>query len=130
VPRDNQGESLNRILGVRVRIDIPEPETGEPAFLLTHLFDFFTIPQAEANPQAVVRFGLPRKLQPILARSNRWGRIKAEVVCAMTSKYAIALFEMIQLRANMDRCLETFPLVRFRDLLGVPPGCRWLPESA
>ena len=114
--------SLNRILGVRVRIDIPEPETGEPAFLLTHLFDFFTIPQAEANPQAVVRFGLPRKLQPILARSNRWGRIKAEVVCAMTSKYAIALFEMIQLRANMDRCVETFPLVRFRDLLGVPPG--------
>jgi hypothetical protein len=29
---------------------------------------------------------------------------------------------MIQLRANMDRCVETFPLARFRDLLGVPPG--------
>ena len=32
----------------------------------------------------------------------------------MTSKYAIALYEMVQLRANMDRCVETFP---FRDLL-------------
>jgi hypothetical protein len=115
-------DSLDRILSVRVRIDIPEPETGEPAELLTNLFDFFTVPKAEGGPQAVVRFGLPRKLQPILARSNRWGRIKAEVVCAMTSKYAIALYEMVQLRANMDRCVERFDLGRFRGLLGVPPG--------
>jgi hypothetical protein len=66
--------------------------------------------------------GLPKKLQPILAGSNRLGRIKAEAVCAMTSKYAIALYEMVQLRANLDRCIETFLLSRFRDLRGVPPG--------
>jgi plasmid replication initiation protein len=53
---------------------------------------------------------------------NRWGRIKAEVVCAMTSKYAIALYELVQLRANMDCCVERFPITRFRELLGVPPG--------
>jgi plasmid replication initiation protein len=40
----------------------------------------------------------------------------------MTSKYAIAHYETVQLRANLDRCIETFPLARFRDLLGVPPG--------
>jgi hypothetical protein len=40
----------------------------------------------------------------------------------MTSKYAIALYELVQLRAGLDRCLEQFPLDRFRDLLGVPPG--------
>jgi len=40
----------------------------------------------------------------------------------MTSKYAIALYEMVQLRANMKRCTETFPIDRFRDLLGVPPS--------
>ena len=40
----------------------------------------------------------------------------------MTSKYAIALYELIQLRANMERSVETFPIERFRDLLGVPPG--------
>src|SRR5690349_5123568 len=67
-------------------------------------------------------FSVPEELRPILARSNRWGRIKAEVVCAMTSKYAIALYELVQLRANLDRCIETFPIARFRDLLGVPPG--------
>jgi hypothetical protein len=115
-------DSLKRILRVVVTVPIPEPKTGEPAYLATHLFDFFTLPVADIYPQALVRFGLPKKLQPILAGSNRWGRIKAEVVCAMTSKYAIALYEMVQLRANLDRCIETFPLAQFRDLLGVPPG--------
>jgi len=36
--------------------------------------------------------------------------------------YAIALYELIQLRANMDRSVEVFPIARFRDLLGVPEG--------
>jgi hypothetical protein len=40
----------------------------------------------------------------------------------MTSKYAIALYEMISLRANLDNCIETIDLNRFRDLMGVPPG--------
>jgi hypothetical protein len=114
-------DSLKRILRVVVTVPVPEPQTGEPAYLATHLFDFFTLPIADTD-QATVRFGLPQKLQPILAGSNRWGRIKAEVVCALTSKYAIALYEMVQLRANMDRCIETFAIERFRDLLGVPPG--------
>jgi plasmid replication initiation protein len=40
----------------------------------------------------------------------------------MSSKYAISLYEMVQLRGNMDRCMEAFALDRFRDLLGVPPS--------
>ena len=41
----------------------------------------------------------------------------------MTSKYAIGLYELIQLRANMERSVETFPIDRFReDCYGVPPG--------
>ena len=107
---------------VVVTVPLPDRKTGEPRILKTHLFDFFDLSADEATERATVRFGLPEKLQPILAVSNRWGRIKAEVVCSMSSKYAIALYEMVQLRANMDRCVETFPLARFRDLLGVPPG--------
>lgn len=115
-------DSLDRLMRVVVTVPLPDRKTGEPRILKTHLFDFFDLSADEAGERATVRFGLPKKLQPILTASNRWGRIKAEVVCAMTSKYAIALYEMVQLRANMDRCVETFPLERFRDLLGVPPG--------
>ena len=34
----------------------------------------------------------------------------------------MALYELVQLRSGLDRCLEHFSLERFRDLLGVPPG--------
>lgn len=40
----------------------------------------------------------------------------------MASKYAIALYELLQLRAGMDRCIEVFPVARFRELMGVPFG--------
>lgn len=115
-------DSLDRLMRVVVTVPLLDRKTGEPRILKTHLFDFFDLSADEASEQATVRFGLPKDLQPILARSNRWGRIKAEVVCAMTSRYAIALYEVVQLRANLDRCFEELPIDRFRDLLGVPPG--------
>ena len=73
-----------------------------------------------ASGTGVVRFGIPEELAPVLAASGRWGRIKAATVCAMTSKYAIALYELVQLRSGMERCVETFPIERFRELMGVP----------
>jgi hypothetical protein len=118
--------SLQRLRRVEVTLCYYAPGKGnrepEERILLTGLFDFFDISARELERRATLRFGLPNKLAPLLARSGRWGRIKAEVVCAMTSKYAIALCEAISLRANMDRCVETFPVDRFRELLGVPPG--------
>lgn len=107
---------------VIVAVPLPDAKTGEPRLVLTNLFEFFDLSANEERPGATVRFGLPKKLRPVLARSNRWGRIKAEIVCAMTSKYAMALYELVQLRAGMERCVEQFSLERFRDLLGVPPG--------
>ena len=119
---DRLRESLSRLLSVQVNVSYRDAVTARDMVLQTHLFDAF-ITSADAEPDAsTVRFGVPDALRAVLARSGRWGRIKAEVVCAMTSKYAIALYELVQLRAGLDRCLEQFPLDRFRDLLGVPPG--------
>jgi hypothetical protein len=114
-------ESLKRLKAISVSVDYVDAE-GEPRVQLTGLFDFFDFSMHELNTRATLRYGLPRKLAPILESSGRWGRIKAEVVCSMTSKYAIALYELIQLRASMEKCVESFPIDRFRDLLGVPPG--------
>ncbi len=117
---DRIPESLGRLLSVQVRVSYLDAETGVSRDLMTHLFDFFDLPSG--GRPGPVRFSVPDKLRPILARSNRWGRIKAEIVCAMSSKYAMALYELVQLRGNLDRCIERFPIDRFRDLLGVPPG--------
>ncbi len=119
---DRLRDTLDRLMRVVVTVPFFSAKDGEPRLVKTHLFDFFDLSANEQATNATVRFGLPKRLQPVLARSSRWGRIKAETVCAMTSKYAIALYEMIQLRAGMDRCVEIFPVARFRDLMGVPPG--------
>jgi hypothetical protein len=125
---DRLRDSLTRLMSVKVNVVYiadhangsggPEPEQR---VVITGLFDFFDVSAKELATRATLRYGLPRKLAPILESSGRWGRIKAEIVCSMTSKYAIALYELIQLRANMERSVETFSIDRFRDLLGVPP---------
>jgi Initiator Replication protein len=117
---DRIRDSLSRLLSVQVKVCYREGKTGRDRVLLTHLFESFDIP-ADEGVGGPVRFRVPVSLVPILAQSSRWGRIKAEIVCAMSSKYAIALYELVQLRGNMDRCIENFTLARFRDLLGVPP---------
>lgn len=117
---DRLRDSLDRLMRVIVNVPCPDPDAGGGRLLKTHLFEFFDLPLDLARTGAKVRFGLPRRLQPVIVQSRRWGRIKAEVVCAMTSKYAIALYELVQLRAGMDRCVETFPIDRFRELMGVP----------
>jgi hypothetical protein len=124
---DRLRESLTRLMSVKVNVAYVADNAGgaegpEQRVVITGLFDFFDVSAKELAKRATLRYGLPRKLAPILESSGRWGRIKAEVVCSMTSKYAIALYELLQLRANMERSLEIFPVERFRELLGVPPG--------
>lgn len=119
---DRLRDSLHRLMRVVVTVPFFSAKDGDPRLVQTHLFDFFDFSADEHAVNATVRFGLPKRLQPLLAGSSRWGRIKAETVCAMTSKYAIALYELVQLRAGMDRSVETFSVERFRNLMGVPPG--------
>ena len=118
---DRIRDSLSRLISVQVKVAYFDAKTSRDRILLTHLFESFDIP-ADEGSGGPVRYRVPIALVPVLAASSRWGRIKAEVVCAMTSKYAIALYELVQLRGNLDRCTEQFALSRFRDLLGVPPG--------
>ena len=113
-------ESLERLMKVTLAVTY-DGERG-PETLLTGVFDYFIIPQ-KGSPGATLKFSISAPLRAILARSGRWGRIKAEVVHAMSSKYAIALYELVRLRAGLRGTMtETFPINRFRALLGVPPG--------
>jgi len=118
---DRVRQSLSRLLGVQISVTFLDPDTGEEMVLQTVLFEHF-ITSKKGATNASLRFAIPEELRRILARSGRWGRIKAEVVHAMSSKYAMALYELLRLRANMDNCVETFSYDRFRSLLGVPPG--------
>jgi hypothetical protein len=122
---DRLKDCLHRLMHVMVNVVYVAEDWGdgpEQRVVITGLFDFFDVSARELAKRATLKYGLPRKLAPILANSGRWGRIKAEIVCSMTSKYGIALYELVQLKANMERCVETVSMERLRELMGVPPG--------
>jgi Initiator Replication protein len=117
---DRVRASLDKLMSIQVVVHYLSGR-GEPRTMKTHLLEF-TDTDDEDGDNATVLFGIPKKLRAALARSNRWGRVRCEVTYAMTSKYAIALYELVCLRINLHNCVEVFPIDRFRDLFGVPPN--------
>lgn len=117
---DRVRASLDKLMNIQVVVHYLNGR-GEPRTMKTHLLEFTDTDDRDGD-NATVRFGIPNKLRAALARSNRWGRVRCEVTYAMASKYAIALYEMVCLRINLQTCVEAFPIERFRELLGVPPG--------
>src|SRR3954452_354743 len=113
--------SLRRIRRTEVVIRYVSQRTGKPRILETNLLTF-TDTDEEDSPEATIEYSIPKRLRVILERSNRWGRIRCAVSYAMTSKYAISLYEMLCLRINMHQCIETIDIKKFRELLGVPDG--------
>lgn len=118
---DRVRESLRRLRRTEVKVTYISARTGKKRIMETHLLEF-TDTDEEESKDGTVQFGIPKRLRIVLAKSNRWGRIRCEVAYAMTSKYAIALYELVCLRANREHCVETMSYEQFRDLLGVPPG--------
>jgi hypothetical protein len=112
--------SLDKLMNIQVVVHYLSGR-GEPRTMRTHLLEFTDTDDRDGE-NATIRFGIPNKLRAALARSNRWGRVRCEVTYAMSSKYAIALYELVCLRINLHTSLEAFPIDRFRELLGVPPG--------
>ncbi|EGO93262.1 replication initiation protein [Acidiphilium sp. PM] len=117
---DRVRASLDKLMNIQVVVHYLSVR-GEPRTMKTHLLEFTDTDDRDGDNATVV-FGIPKKLRAALARSNRWGRVRCEITYAMTSKYAIALYELVCLRINLHTCIEVFTIERFRDLLGVPPN--------
>ena len=118
---DRLRESLRRLRRTEVKVTYTSARTGKRRTMETHLLEFTDTDDDETDA-ATLQFGFPKRLRLILARSNRWGRIRCEVAYAMTSKYAIGLYEKVCLWANLNNCVRNMDVETFRDMLGVPPG--------
>jgi hypothetical protein len=121
---DRLRQSLKALMHVVAQVTYTVDSGGEipkQRIMIAGLFRFFDVARDDLAMRSTLRYGISSELINVLERSSRWGRIKAEVFCAMKSKYAMALYEMLELRRNMDRCVETFVIDRFRELLGVKP---------
>lgn len=118
---DRLRASLIALARVVATVTYIDEDQGQQRIIVGGLFEFFDIAKQDLGAGTTLRYALNRNLVAVIDRSARWGRIRAEVYCAMRSRYAIALYEALALRRNMERCIETFSIEKFREIMSVKP---------
>lgn len=77
----------------------------------------------QSRERGVLRYSFHPKLARMLQDSRIFARLRLDVVHAVSSKYALALYELIAKRARLTYVhSEVFEVDRLRDLLGVEEG--------
>lgn len=114
-------DSVLRLMGTIVEVPVKDRNGNRATKHMTLLSDTTTTDD-EGNPTGEVTYSFSKGMREVLKQSQHWGRIKAYVMFAFTSKYSLALYELLCLRGNLRRNCEVFAVTEFRQLLGVEPG--------
>jgi len=77
------------------------------------------VPDAD---DGLIRYDFQPLMREIVAESRVFARLHKQIMFALSSKYSLALYEMIQKRGNMMRNFEEMTVDEFRNFLGVPAG--------
>ncbi len=115
---DRVGESIERLMTAIVKVRVTHD--GEDAIERVQLLG--------GNVESTRRDGLfeyeiPPRLRRVIRDSTVFARLQREVMFALSSKYALTLYEMVQKRGNLKyRASEKFSLEDLRGALGVPQG--------
>ena len=73
----------------------------------------------EDDPRSILRYKFTETLRIIVVHSHYWGRLKAHILFAFSSKYSMALYEAVCLRINLNVNEQVFSVDEFRHLLDV-----------
>ncbi|MGI3171015.1 replication initiation protein, partial [Pseudooceanicola sp. C21-150M6] len=115
---DRVGESIERLMAAIVKIEAVWD--GEPAVERVQLLGGNV---ETARPDGLLEYEIPPRLRKIISNSTIFARLQREVMFALSSKYALTLYEMVQKRGNLRwRSSEKFSLEALRGVLGVPKG--------
>lgn len=115
---DRVGESLERLMSAIVKVAVLWE--GEPAVERIQLLGG-NIETTRAD--GMIEYEIPARLRKILRNSTVFARLQREVMFALSSKYALTLYEMVQKRGGLRwRSVERFELAQLRAVLGVPRG--------
>jgi len=112
---DRLGDSIERLMSaiVKVRLQRDGKWETERVNLLG--------PNSEPDASdGFVRYSFDPKLRKIILESTVFARLHKKIMFALSSKYSLALYEMIQKRGNMTRSYEEFTIKDLRGFLGVP----------
>ena len=106
---------------MKTLVEVPTWNESGPSMFTTQLLGETTRTIDEDSPNALLIYEFPKGLRKIINDSRYWGRIKAHVMFAFSSKYALTLYEAVCLRANLRTNEQTFTVETFRAMLGVEP---------
>lgn len=121
---DRVGESLLRLMGAVAQLRIErDAGEGEGPETFTRRVQLLAGTEESARSNGIVYYSFPAAVRGIIRESSQYARLQKQVMFAFSSKYALALYEMVQKRGNLKyKTSEEFPVDRFRSLLGVEPG--------
>lgn len=114
-------DSVLRLMDTRIEVPTKDSK-GNRATKHMHLLSDTTTTDDEDNPTGEVIYSFSKGMREIIKQSRHWGRIKAYVMFAFTSKYSLALYELLCLRANLRKEEQEFSFEDLRQLLGVAEG--------
>jgi hypothetical protein len=115
---DRVGESIERLMSAIVKVQVTWD--GEAAIERVQLLGGNI---ETARNDGLFEYEIPPRLRKIIRNSNVFARLQREVMFALSSKYALTLYEMVQKRGNLKyRASEKFTIDALRGVLGVPKG--------
>jgi hypothetical protein len=115
-------DSILRLM--KTVVEVPTKDSkGRPATKLVQILSDTTLSDDDDNPTGQVVYCFSKGMREIIKDSTLWGRVRHAVIFAFTSKYSLALYELIAARINLKHVWqEEFSVEDFRALLGVPDG--------
>ena len=115
-------DSILRLMKTVVEMPTKDRK-GRPSVKLVPVLSDTTVSDDDDNPSGQVIYSFSPGMRAIIKDSTLWGRVRTAVVFAFTSKYSLALYELITARINLTHIWqEDFSVQDLRELLGVPDG--------
>ena len=115
---DRIGQSIERLMAAIVKVKVTREGESviERVQLLGGNVEYET-------PDGMLHYEIPARLRRIIKDSTIFARLQKEVMFALSSKYSLTLYEMVQKRGNLTyRSSEEFSITDIRGILGVPKG--------
>lgn len=115
---DRLADSIRRLMAAIVEVRLQKG--GKWQTRRVQLLGVNTIPDGDDD---LIHYEFPPMLCAIIAESTVFARLHKQIMFALSSKYALALYEMVQKRGNLaHKTSEEFTIDELRGFLGVPPG--------
>ncbi|MEP5757793.1 MAG: replication initiation protein [Litoreibacter sp.] len=115
---DRVGESIERLMAAIVKVETKR--NGKPHIERVQLLGGNI---ESLNRDGLLYYEIPSRLRGIIKDSTVFARLQREIMFALSSKYALTLYEMVQKRGNLKfKSSEKFTLDALRGILGVPKG--------